>query len=408
MTPSQILSRSAASTSGCAAGADGRALAIRGGRLLLPGGEIAESDLTAVGATIAEIGPATATADALLDARRLLVAPGLVDVHGDSFEHLVMPRPRTWVPLDIALPAMERQFLVNGITTGYLAHGYSWEGGLRGAERASAVADWLYADRGRSRADLRLHLRFEIYHVDGADQVGSWIESGHVSLLVFNDHLPDFEARLADGAYLAYWAERAALDLETFRARIRSARGRESEVPSIIASLARAARAHGVPVGSHDDPSPDVRARYHALGATVAEFPLDLATAERARADGSSVIMGAPNILRGGSSAGNVAARDVVAAGLCTALCTDYYVPSLVQAAFRLAGEGVAPFAAAWDLITRGPAEAVGLSDRGAIEVGRRADLVVLDDSDAARPRILATVAAGAIAYADARVLGGE
>jgi alpha-D-ribose 1-methylphosphonate 5-triphosphate diphosphatase len=387
-------------------GAEERALAIRGGRVLLPGGELGETDITAVGGRIAEIGPATTT-DARLDARHLLVAPGLVDVHGDSFEHLVMPRPRTWVSLDIALPAMERLFLVNGITTGYLAHGYSWEGGLRGAERAGAVADWLYAQRGRSRADLRLHLRFEIHHIEGADRVGSWIESGHVCLLVFNDHLPDFEARLADNAYLAYWSERAALDLQTFRARIRSARERESEVAATVARLARAAREHGVPIGSHDDPSPEVRARYHALGATVAEFPLDLATAERARAGGSSVIMGAPNILRGGSSAGNIAARDVVAAGLCTGLCTDYYVPSLVQAAFRLAAERVVPLATAWDLIARGPAEAVGLLDRGAIQIGQRADLVVLDDSDAERPRIVATIAAGAIAYADARVLGG-
>lgn len=343
--------------------------------------------------------------DLVLDARGLLVLPGLVDLHGDWFELLVQPRPGVGFPLDLALTQADRQFLLNGVTTAYLAQGCSWEGGMRGLPAATALVEWLAAHRGRLGCDMRVHLRHEVFHVDAVPMVAGWLASGAIHMLVLNEHLADYETRLESPVKLAFWAAKSGHDTTSFIAAIRAARAREAEVQPTLARLCAAARAAGVPVGSHDDPDPATRASFSALGANIAEFPLTRATAAAARAAGEPVIMGAPNVLRGGSSAGNASARDIIADGNCDALCSDYYIPSMLAAPFRLVRDGVVPLAAAWDLVSGGPARAVGLADRGAIQAGRRADLLLVDASEPAAPRVLAAIAAGRLRHAESQVL---
>ncbi len=384
--------------------AEDYSLVILGGRVLLPSGEVVEEDLAVEGGRIAEIGPA-ATAALALSARDLLVLPGMIDLHGDSFERLILPRPGMWFPLDVALAEADRQFVANGVTTAFLAQGYSWEGGLRGPECTEALVCWLKANRARLRSDLRIHIRYEVFHVEGVDAALEWLETRAVDLLVFNDHLADYEARLDDPGRLSFWAEKAGVAVPEFSDRIRTVRAREGEVPAVIQRLSAAAAAAGVVAGSHDDPSPEVRARFAALGATVAEFPLDVATASAALELGNPVIMGAPNVVRGGSSAGHVAAIDLVDRGLCTALCSDYFVPAMLHAVFRIVREGIMPFAQAWDLVAGGPARVAGLGDRGAITPGLRGDLLIVDDRDPERPRVAATVIGGRIAHASGELL---
>ncbi len=373
-------------------------IAICGGRVLLPTGEIAQSDVTVEDGRIAGIGT-NGRADLVLMARDRLVLPGLIDIHGDSFEHFILPRPTSRFPLDIALAEADRQFMANGVTTAFLAQGHSWEGGLRGAEQADEIVAWLARNRRRLRTDIRIHLRHETFHVDGVAAVETWLRQRAIDLLVFNDHLPSYESRLDDSDHLSHWAGKAGLSTSEFAERIRRARRRESEVEDSIARLSRAAAAAGIVTGSHDDESPAIRAHYTALGATLAEFPLDLETAAAARTMGQPVVLGAPNVVRGGSSAGNVSATDVIAAGYCDVLCSDYYMPALLAAPFQLAEEGVLGFAEAWGLVSAGPARAAGLKDRGAIANGLRADLVVLDDRDAGRPRVDTTIVGGRIVF---------
>jgi len=117
------------------------------------------------------------------------------------------------------------------------------------------------------------------------------------------------------------------------------------------------------------------------------------------------VVMGGPNVLRGGShKAGNPAAADLVGAGLCSVLTSDYYYPAPLHAAFRLAGDGVLPLERAWDLVAANPADALGLADRGRIETGRRADLLLVDPGPegAARPDVVTTLVEGRSAFASA------
>ena len=179
---------------------------------------------------------------------------------------------------------------------------------------------------------------------------------------------------------------------------------RKSEVEGSIARLAAAARAAGVTMFSHDDMTPDMRAWYRSLGVTVAEFPIDEATARAAADHGEAIVFGAPNVVRGGSHTGCPSAEAMVRAGLCSILASDYYYPALALAPFLLARRGAASLAEAWALVSRAPAQALGLDDRGVIAPGKRADLVLVEEGP--HPRVVATIAAGRLVHlADQRLL---
>jgi alpha-D-ribose 1-methylphosphonate 5-triphosphate diphosphatase len=149
-------------------------------------------------------------------------------------------------------------------------------------------------------------------------------------------------------------------------------------------------------IGSHDDATPETRARARAMGARLAEFPETLATALAAHAAGDKVVMGAPNVVRGGSHDRKVAAEEVIRAGACDALVSDYHYPAPRQAAFALSDRGVMGLAEAWALISSGPAEVMGWRDRGRLETGARADLVIVEE---ATRRVAATLSAGRVTW---------
>jgi alpha-D-ribose 1-methylphosphonate 5-triphosphate diphosphatase len=153
---------------------------------------------------------------------------------------------------------------------------------------------------------------------------------------------------------------------------------------------------------SHDDASPEQRRWYRALGCRVAEFPITLETAQEAAAAGDAIVLGAPNVVRGGSHTGWTNATDMIARGLCSVLASDYYYPAPLLAAFRLVELGTLPLERAWSLISEAPAAAVGLSDRGRIASGQRGDLVLVDATTYDRPRLVATVVGGRIVHLNA------
>jgi alpha-D-ribose 1-methylphosphonate 5-triphosphate diphosphatase len=172
-------------------------------------------------------------------------------------------------------------------------------------------------------------------------------------------------------------------------------------VPAAVEYLASVARDAGVPMASHDDTSPDQRRWFRSLGCEISEFPKNEPTARVAREDGHDIIMGAPNVVRGGSHLSSASASEMVGAGLCTILASDYCYPAQLHAAFRLARDKVCPFETAWRLISANPARAARLDDRGVLAVGKRADLIVVDDSRADMPRVVATIVAGKPVFYD-------
>jgi alpha-D-ribose 1-methylphosphonate 5-triphosphate diphosphatase len=174
---------------------------------------------------------------------------------------------------------------------------------------------------------------------------------------------------------------------------------RAHEVPASIARLAQAAREADVRMLSHDDDGPAMRAAFRSQGVAIAECPVNEETAREAAAAGDFIVFGAPNVVRGGSHTGWTKASDMIAKGLCSVLASDYYYPAQLLAAFRLTADGVLPLTEAWDLISAAPARAAGLADRGALTEGRRADIILVDDRVALRPRIVAVIAAGRLAH---------
>ncbi len=366
--------------------------AIHGGRVLRPDDAWDDGPVHLDGPRLSEAsGPGK-----WLDASGCLVLPGILDFHGDAFERQIMPRPGVRFPLDVALLDTDRQLAANGITTALHGVTYSWEGGLRGRETAEGLFDALHRLQPRLRTEHRVHLRFECHNVAGEDEVLGWMESGRVSLLAFNEHLPGMRRKPHK---LQEYADRAGTDVPGFLARLEAAAERAAEVPGVLERLAQRARERGIPMASHDDDAIEVRDRFHRMRCHISEFPLTWEVARHARAMASPVVCGAPNVLRGGSHVGAPGAAALAGEALCTILASDYYYPAPLHAAFKLAYEQVMPLAHAWALVSRNPADALGLDDRGRLAPGKRADLVVVDASEPGMPRLVASICAGRIAY---------
>lgn len=369
---------------------------IRDGRTLLDG-TLVDTTLAISGGTIAALGHDDGRSAMTLDAGGLLVLPGIVDLHGDAFERQLMPRPGVDFPVDVALIDSDRQAIANGITTVFHGTTWSWEPGLRGAENARTLLASIEALRPQLAADTRFHLRQETYNLDAEAEIAQWLAAGRIDLLAFNDHMdltgitkPQKRARMM---------ERSGLTDAAFDDLVTRVTARAQDVPASIARLATAARAARVPMLSHDDVSPAMRADYRTLGVTIAEFPINEETAIAAAAAGDFIVFGAPNVVRGGSHTGWTRASDMIARGLCSILASDYYYPAPLLAAFRLVADGLLPLTDAWALISSAPAAAAGLTDRGALVIGKRADIVLIDDSVALRPRIVAVIASGRLVH---------
>lgn len=367
---------------------------IQGGRVLA-GGDFVEADVS-VGendGVIAAVGRDGRNGRSF-DARGLYVLPGIVDIHGDAFERQLMPRPGVAFPIDIALQDSDRQAVANGITTMFHGLTWSWEPGLRGADNARAVLGAIETLKPSLGADTHCHLRYETFNLDAEAEVIDWLGARRIGMLGFNDHMPSADAPPRTRK-IAEMAARAGLTVEDFNDLVERLRGRAAEVPGSLGRLAKAANAGAVAMLSHDDASPAQRQWFRGLGCRVAEFPVNAVTAEDAVAAGDHVVMGAPNVVRGGSHIGWVAAADMIARGLCTVLASDYYYPALLLAAFRLAQDKVLPLNQAWAYVSEHPARAAQLGDRGVIAAGKRADLVLVDAADPSRPRAVATMANG-------------
>ncbi|HEY9037929.1 MAG TPA: alpha-D-ribose 1-methylphosphonate 5-triphosphate diphosphatase [Roseovarius sp.] len=369
-------------------------LDLRGGDVLHPGG-LSRAPLAIAGGRIAEAD--TPGDRRAVDLTGFTVLPGIVDAHGDGFERHLAPRRGAMKDIGAGLVAAEAELAANGITTAALAQFYSWEGGMRGPDFATAVMEGLAQIRGSVVTDLRAQLRFELSMVDDYDTVAAFIARYGIGHVVFNDHLP--HAALAAGKRpprLTGQALRIGRNPERHLEAMQALHQGMYRVPEALARLTAHLAASGVRMGSHDDRTAEARADWRAMGVTIAEFPETMEAAEAAHAGADAVVMGAPNIVRGGSHNGNASAVDMAAMGCVDALASDYHYPSLRRAAWLLSDAGICDLAAAWHLVSKGPAQVLGLADRGDLAPGQRADLTILDSDSR---RVVATLAGGRISY---------
>ena len=374
-------------------------LRITGGTVLLGSDGPVHADILLRDGLIDRIG--SADGGARLDASGLLVLPGIVDLHGDAFERQLQPRPGVDFPPDLALRETESQLLGNGITTAFHGVTLSWEPGLRSLTAWRAMLDAL--DAGSWVCDMRVHLRWEAYNLEALETALADIAAGRVHLLAFNDHTPSILKKLKDPVEGAKYSGRAGMKMDAFRTMADAVAARADAVPAALDRIAAAARAAGLPMASHDDDSIPVRESFRARGARICEFPMAETVGQAAVEAGDFVAMGCPNVVRGGSHLGWASAARLAEAGICTVLTSDYYYPAMMRAAFILADRGVLDLARAWGLISENPARAGGLTDRGTIEAGKRADLVL---ADPVTSRAVATIVGGRVAYLTAEGSG--
>jgi alpha-D-ribose 1-methylphosphonate 5-triphosphate diphosphatase len=329
--------------------------------------------------------------DHTVDARGLVVVPGLVDLHGDELERYVHPRDAARESIDSALTACDRALLAAGITT--KCHAIAFED-VPERNRSHDLAAELTARIASGDvgfADHRVHPRCELSDPVSVDAVTELLGRFDVDLVSMMTHAPgqgqfadeqrfeqQYPTAAANGSGLV--DRRLAVDAGEIEARRRR--------------LAEAALDTGTTLATHDDDDPDRLARTAAHGVSIAEYPVSLPVARRARSLGLTVAMGAPNLVRGGSMWGNLAVAEAVDAGVVDVLCSDYRAASMLEAAFVDTGE---PLPERIARVTSAPADAIGLSDRGRLEPGARADLLLVDPT--AGPTVRATVVAGMPVY---------
>jgi alpha-D-ribose 1-methylphosphonate 5-triphosphate diphosphatase len=314
-----------------------------------------------------------------LDGDHLL--PGLVELHTDHLEYHFAPRPGVrWDPLPAVLSS-DAQLATAGATTVFDAVRVGSEPGdhTSAADSARTLADSveLAADAGLLRADHAIHLRCEVSAEDCLEGFGAFADDRHVRLVSVMDHTPG-QRQFADiAAFKRYYIGKGRTTEAEFDAFVAPMQERSARyADGHRRAIAKLARERGITLATHDDATPDHVAESVELGARISEFPTTVLSARTAAASGQQVVMGAPNIVRGGSQSGNVAATDLLTLRLLHILSSDYVPASPLQAVFLLVAEGTLSLPAAARLTSANPARAVGLGDRGEIAAGLRADLV--------------------------------
>lgn len=362
---------------------------------------------------------------AVIDGRGHLLAPAFVDIHGDAFERQVMPRPGTMLPVPAALLETDRQLASNGIATAYHALTLSWEPGLRSVETGYAIVRALDALAPRLTVDNRVQLRWETFCFEAIDLIREALAGPRLPSVAFNDHtsmvMLDPSVSLQERPFdldpafpvvdpetpafldkMAERAKRAKIPSADMVALVREMWARRPQVPDAIEQVAALGQAAGAPMLSHDDSQIETRDFFRARGARICEFPMNRRVAKAARDAGDFIVFGAPNATRGGSHLASIGAADMIREGLCDILASDYYYPAMLLGLARLKADGVGPLHALWPLVSGNPARASGLADRGVIEIGKRADLVLVDWPDGAAPAVRRTWVAGREAYSAA------
>ncbi|MEF3048991.1 alpha-D-ribose 1-methylphosphonate 5-triphosphate diphosphatase [Pseudotabrizicola sp. L79] len=330
---------------------------------------------------IAAIDQGCAVPPGAVDCEGDLVTPGLIELHTDNLERHIEPRPRVNWPHRAAIVAHDGELASTGITTVFDA--------LRvGSVVSTAKAN--YGEYARALAneilDLRaegalrishfLHLRAEICSETLVAEMAKFGPDDRIGIVSLMDHTPG-ERQFRDLSKLRdYICGKQGLSEAEFLEHVARQRGLRDRVGALHEATAVAeARRYGATLASHDDTTAPQVAVSAAHGAHFAEFPTTVEAAQACHAHGIKVMVGAPNLIRGGSHSGNVAAIDLARADLLDIVSSDY-VPSSLLAAALMLGDLWGDMARGFAAVTAAPADATGLSDRGRMLVGARADVI--------------------------------
>lgn len=330
------------------------------------------------------------------------VFPGFIDMHGDMIELELEPRPKVDFPIEVAVGHLDARLAAAGVTTAYAGVSFSRtaaDGERRSFRHTSAIIQALKDNIRDLRVDHRIHARFDMTYTAAIEALDGLLTSGAVDLVSVMDHTP------GQGQYRN--VERLVTDqmksgLSENQARAHVARRIEDAVPAdqILKNLRQISdlcRYHSVAMASHDDDTIEKSHLMADIGVVISEFPVTMEAAKVSAERGLMVAMGAPNAMRGKSYSGNLSAREAHAAGLLHILAADYHPAAILPAIRALSKSDADGLVGAVRLASKNPADTLGLSDRGEIATGKRADLTIVDVKD----RVVQTFCAGEIIFAN-------
>ena len=340
---------------------------------------VVDGTVVASGGVITDISEGRSVSRHAIDCEGDFLIPGLIELHTDNLERHVMPRPATFWPCEAAVLGHDREIAAAGITTVFnaVATGDVFVRSGR-VERFEEMAASIRraADSQLTRAEHLLHIRCELAYEPTLENFHRMLGEPLLRLVSVMDHSPGQRQFANIDKYREYYQGKYRLSEDEIQALI----DRQTEVSQRVGRQQRAAiaglcREHGLALASHDDATMEHVQEAVADGVSIAEFPTTVEAAEACQTHGIKVMMGAPNLIRGGSHSGNVAAQDLAEADLLDIVSSDYVPSSLLSAALML-GDLWGDVARGIASVTAAPARAVGLDDRGAIAEGHRADIV--------------------------------
>jgi alpha-D-ribose 1-methylphosphonate 5-triphosphate diphosphatase len=357
-------------------------IVFKNARMVLPD-EVMRGSLSVHSGLIESIdqsGGGNTSASAAIDLEGDYLLPGLVEMHTDNFERHLMPRPKVhWAEMP-ALLAHDAEIAAAGITTVFdaLGVGEADTESLRGTAWNDVIRTIdTCAQSKLLRADHYLHVRCELPAPNTVELFEPFREHKRLSLISLMDHTPGQRQWEDIEQARTYYTGKKGWSNEKFEHQVAHATTlQEKYAAPHRAYFVDYCSAHGIALASHDDTTAAHVEQAHAEGATMSEFPTTMIAAREARQRGLATVMGGPNVVRGGSHSGNVAAADLAREGLLDILSSDYVPGSLLSAVMRLVNDEILSLPQAVATVSSAPAKATGLNDRGAINPGLRADLV--------------------------------
>ncbi|MGX8852079.1 phosphonate metabolism protein PhnM [Amedibacillus sp. YH-ame10] len=310
------------------------------------------------------------------------VTPGFIDIHSDHIEAMAAPRPSSVMDMELAVYEFEKECCTHGITT--MFHSVSiWEGvgasPMRKPEHVKKLADII--EKSHSQLHLihhRFHMRFEIDNIAQFPLMMEYLKEKRVHLISFMDHTPGQGQYRNIETYRNYVRSAKKLSEEEVEQEVQRRMDGEKLTLEMIEEAATLAKQQGISIASHDDDTIEKLDIVKGFGAVISEFPITLEVAKSAKEKGMYTVVGAPNILLGGSHSGNLSASEAVEAGVADILCSDYYPASLLHAIFIMEEKGQT----IWDMVAKltiHPARATGIDHIvGSIEKGKKADLLII------------------------------
>jgi alpha-D-ribose 1-methylphosphonate 5-triphosphate diphosphatase len=374
-------------------------------RIITPTGVIENGSVTIADGRIVEVAETSwDEVEPCIDGRGQYLLPGFIDIHGDSLERAIAPRPSAPFPPELVLPAYDAELAVHGITTMYHCVAIADLGEiskpLRCREKVAEILQSLHCFISRSRIRTRLHLRYEILDVESLPIIREMVANQDVHLLSLMDHTPGYGVFKDLDAYRRYRA-RSGSSVEATEQMIRQTLSLRAHVDEqALQELIALCHQHQIVVASHDDHTREKIVRAKQNGIDIAEFPVTMEAVRAAREMGLYTVFGAANLVRGGSHAENLSTSDMIAQGMADIICSDYSPMCLLQGLFKAAEISDAPFHEVVNLFTLNPARAVGIGDwTGSIEPGKTADLILVNPQSRV-PEVTCTIVNGRSVFA--------